>query len=378
MRILFSLLLLLLLADGLYGQFKGYWGIAGGTIGGAYRNDKVDNYTDIQLNFFVGKFLSEEFLLGGGLRLGTTIRQNIAMPKDRESSSETGITVFTRYYLQESERSAIYVKSSFSFAKIFNTKDVIGLGSSGEPFDYFRIGSGLGISFFVNDNIAINGEVDVSLIERLTSVDISLSENFKPQLSIGLQFFSNDYNPKSRKKKSKKDKFKALGVDTWNIGGTFDLSNRLIGNKRFSLSPSISYFTTRNLGIGMQFSGIYELGVTDNRIEISPFVRYYLPMPRGYSFLEGGGGLGVNKFETPNGITPIQLDTDIFLEGRIGLGLFMSKYTALHGGVRLQYLMPYVSDEIITEDAFFDAGIEIGIQYFFSPKIISKIKLFEK
>lgn len=378
MRILLSLLLFLLLADGLHGQFKGYWGIAGGNIGGSYINDQVDNVTDIQLNFFVGKFLSEQFLLGGGLRLGTTIRQNIAMPKDRESSSETGITVFTRYYIQESERSAIYIKSSFAFSKIFNTKDVVSLGSAGEPFDYFRIGSGLGISFFVNDNIAINGEVDVSLVERLTSEALSLSETFKPQVSLGLQFFSSDYDPKSRQKKSKKDKFKALGIDTWNIGGTFDLSNRLIGNKRFSLSPSFSYFTTRNLGIGLQFSGIYELGVTDSRIEINPFARYYLPMSRGYFFSEAGGGLGVNRLGTPNGPTPIEITSDIFIEGKIGLGLFISKYTALHGGVRLQYLMPYVSDEISTEDAFFDVGFEMGIQYFFAPKIISKIQLFEK
>ncbi|MEM8524939.1 MAG: hypothetical protein AAGG68_09860 [Bacteroidota bacterium] len=378
MRILFILMLFFSFASDLCGQFKGYWGIAGGTIGGSYRNDKVDNFTDIQLNFFVGKFLSEDFLIGGGLRLGTTIRQNIAMPKDRFSSSETGVTTFTRYYLQESERSALYVRSSISFSKIFNTKDVIGLGSPGEPFDYFRVGSGLGISFFVNNNIAINGEIDVSLLERLRSLDVAFSENFKPQLSLGLQFFSNDYDPKSRKKKSKKDKFKALGVDTWNIGGTFELQNRLIGNKRFSLAPSISYFTTRNLGLGIQFNGTYELGITDSRIEINPFLRYYLPMPRGYSFLEGGGGLGVNKFETPNGPTPVQLDSDLFLEGKIGLGLFMSKYTALHGGIRMQYLMPYVAEEIIAEDAFFDVGVEIGIEYFFAPRIISKIKLFEK
>lgn len=378
MRILFSILLLSLLTNELKGQFKGYWGVAGGTISGSYRNDKVDNFTDIQLDFFVGKFLSEQFLLGGGLRLGTTIRQNIDMPKDRVSSSETGITVFTRYYLQEAERSAFYIKSSVSFSKIFNTKDVVNLGSAGEPFDYFRLGSGLGISFFVNDNIAINGEVDVSLVERLTSDKISLSETFKPEISLGLQFFSGDYDPKSRQKKSKKDKFKALGVDTWNIGGTFDLSNRLIGNKRFSLSPSFSYFTTRNLGLGLKFSGVYELGITDSRIEINPFARYYLPMPRGYSFLEGGGGLGVSRVDSPNGPTPVEITSDVFLEGQIGLGLFMSKYTALHGGIRLQYLMPYVSDEISTEDAFFDAGIEMGIQYFFAPKIISKIKLFEK
>ncbi|MEL6941149.1 MAG: outer membrane beta-barrel protein, partial [Bacteroidota bacterium] len=292
MRILFTLLFLSFFTSTLQGQFKGYWGIAGGTIAGSYKNDRVNNFTDIQLDFFVGKFLSEEFLLGGGIKLGTTIRQNINMPKDRASSSETGVTVFTRYYLQQSERAAIYIRSSLAFAKIFNTKDVIGLGSTGEPFDYLRVGSGLGVSFFVNDNIAINGEVDVSLVERLTSTDVSSSENFKPQLSVGLQFFSNDYNPKSRRKKSKKDKFKALGVDTWNIGGTFDLANRIIGNKRFSLSPSVSYFTARNLGLGLQVSGVYELGVVDNRIEINPFLRYYLPMPRGYSFLEGGGGLG--------------------------------------------------------------------------------------
>ncbi|MEL6945591.1 MAG: hypothetical protein AAFO82_23290, partial [Bacteroidota bacterium] len=92
----------------------------------------------------------------------------------------------------------------------------------------------------------------------------------------------------------------------------------------------------------------------------------------------GGGGLGVNKFETPSGPTPVQIESDIFIEGKIGLGLFMSKYTALHGGIKLQYLMPYVSDELLTEEAFIDAGVEIGIQYFFAPKIISRIKLFEK
>ncbi|MEM9849764.1 MAG: hypothetical protein AAF847_17875, partial [Bacteroidota bacterium] len=341
-----------------------------------FRNDKVNTLTDINLDLHLGKFLSPEVLLGAGLQLGTTIRQSLEDSEDRFSSSATGMNLFLQYYFHETPRLAFYIRPNVSIAKLYNTADAIGLGSSGDRIDYLRGAIGGGFNFFVNKNVSLTANADFSLLERLTTTDLRLTGDVRPEFSFGLQFFSSDYSAKKQAKKNPNG-IPALAAESWNIGGTIRLDNRMVSGRTLTISPSIAYFSLKNLSIGFEFSGSYQLSDSTNRVEITPFMRYHIPIRQNYFFIEGGAGFGASKLPiTIDGERTFDIFTDLIAEGKAGLGLFLSKYTALHGGLRYQYIIPF-QGEINTDNAFFDIGLEIGIQYFFTSKLVSEERILE-
>ncbi|MEM9885823.1 MAG: outer membrane beta-barrel protein [Bacteroidota bacterium] len=375
MKALFTLIFFLFLSS-VEAQFRDYWGVAGGSLQASFRNDNVNTFTDINLDLHLGKFLSPEVLLGAGLQLGTEIRQNLEDSEDRFSTSATGLNVFLQYYFHETDRLAFYVRPAISAAKLYNTEDAVGLGSSGDRIDYFRGAIGGGFNFFVNKNVSLTTNVDFSLFERLTTTDLSLTGDVKPEFRLGLQFFSSDYDAKKQANKNKNG-IAVLAAESWNIGGDFRLDNRMVGGKTLTISPSIAYFSLKNLSIGFEFSGIYNLSDSTNRVEITPFMRYHIPVQQNYLFIEGGAGFGASKLPiTIDGQDTFDIFTDLIVEGKVGLGLFLSKYTALHGGLRYQYIIPF-EGEINTDNSFFDIGLEIGIQYYFASKIVSEERILD-
>ncbi len=367
MKHIYLLFFFLLIIDSLHAQLADYWGTAGGSVQASFLDDKINTYVDIGARVEVGKIIADQAIVGAGLQLGTTIIQSKTNSEDRFSSSTTGLDVFLQYYFYQAGKWVIYARPSFAFSKIYNTAEAIGLGSSGDRIDYWRAGLGGGVNYFVQPNIAIQAMADFSLLERLTADGVSFSDGLRPELSIGLQFFTGAYNPdKLEDPERVKNAFRA---EAWAIGGGVNWRNREVGNNELRIAPSVAYFTLDKLAFGFEFAGTYQLQDSTNQLQVIPFLRYYLPLKNQYFVVEGGGGLSLNKVPVVvDGVRDFDVLSDIVAQGRIALGIFMSERTALQGGFRYQYLLP-ITNEIDPANAYFDVGLEIGIQYFFGSRL---------
>ncbi|MEM1326772.1 MAG: outer membrane beta-barrel protein [Bacteroidota bacterium] len=369
MNYLYILLALLftLFANPVFAQLSDYWGTAGGTVNASFLDDKINTYVDIGASIEVGKVIADQAILGAGLDLGTTIVQSKTNAKDRFSSSTTGLNLFLQYYFYQEDKWAVYVRPSYAFSKIYNTAEAIGLGSSGDRIDYWRVGLGGGVNYFIQPNIAIQGMADFSLIERLTADGVSFSGGLRPELNVGLQFFTGAYDP--AKIEDPERVKKALVAEAWTVGGGVSWRNREAGSNELRISPSIAYFNLDRVAFGFEFSGTYQLQDSTNQLQIIPFLRYYLPLKNQYFVIEGGGGLSLNKVPIlVDGERSFDVLSDLVGQGKIALGIFMSQQTALQGGLRYQYLLP-ITNEIDPANAYFSVGLEIGIQYFFGSKL---------
>ncbi|NJL74349.1 MAG: porin family protein [Saprospiraceae bacterium] len=349
------------------GQFEDYWGIAGGNFNGTFRNDAINTNTDIGFNLFLGKFLSQETLIGAGLSLGTNTLQNIKNPRDRSSTSSTGLSAFLRYYFNDSDRFLTYIEPSIEVRKIYTTDENVGLSSTGDRIDYFRGSIGGGFNYFVNKNIALNVQANMSLVERVATKDSIFADGTKTQFNIGLQFFASNYNPNKSYSK-KKQPISVLQAESWIFGGSVRSENSIIQDKTLFITPSVGYFTAKNFVFGLAFEGAYLRETKSNQFAIIPFMRYHFPLRSSYFFLEGGLGFAQTKTKLLDGaVPPFETTSDLFGEGKVGIGIFLSKYTAMHGGIRYRYLVPF-TDEIDFTTAFNEIGVEIGVQYFFENK----------
>lgn len=347
-------------------QLADYWGTAGGGVQASFRDDQINTFTDIQLNIEVGKIVGDKAIIGAGLQVGTAIIQSKDRSADRFSTSSTGLDLFAQYYFFEQNNWAIYARPSFEFAKIYNTAEAIGLGSSGDRIDYWRGAIGGGVNYFLQPNIALQAMADFSLVERLTADGVSFSDGLKPELRLGLQFFSSHYNPD--KVQDKEQTKSTLKSESWTVGGDVNWRNRTIGGSRLAITPSIAYFSLNQLAIGFEFSGIYQFQDSTNRVEVTPFMRYYIPMRNQYFLIEGGVGLGASKVPILiDGERTFDILTDAIGELKGGLGIFMSENVALQGALRYQYILP-ITDDIDPLNAFFDVGLEVGLHYFFGGR----------
>lgn len=355
------------LSSPVFGQFEDYWGIAGGSMNGAYRKNEKNTYTDIGFNLFLGKFLSQEALLGAGLSLGTTTLQDTDNPRIRSSVSSTGLSVFFRYYFNDSDKFLMYFQPSIDVKKLYTTDENVGISSTGDRLDYFRGSVGGGFNYFVNKNIALNVQANLSLLERIASKDSIFSDGIKTNFNIGLQFFASNYSENKTYSK-KKQPISVLQAESWVFGGSIRNENSIIEDKTLFIAPSIGYFTAKNFVFGLTFEGAYLKDTKSNQFAIIPFMRYHFPLRSSYFFAEGGLGFAQQKTKLADGSNPaFEITSDLFGEGKIGLGIFLSKYTAMHGGIRYRYLVPF-TDELDLATAYNEIGAEIGIQYFFENK----------
>ncbi len=360
MKYVVLLALQLCISSALFAQLD-YWGTAGGALNLSYQDDATATYTDISLGLKLGKFISKELLLGVQLEV---VNQGVSLkrPAERVSTTSTGVGVFGRYYFRQMQPLYLFVQPSILYNKIYSTDAAFGIGSPGEQTRYLRVGADVGGSYFIRRNIALDFYVGLSLFEQLRTDNLSLSDAAKPEFGIGFQFYANDYQKKEYVRKPQQP---ALAAESFAFEGTMRLINRLVTPVSLMLRPSVSYFSYKNISVGFAFEGNYQLKAKTSQVALFPFLRFYLPVGQNYFFLEGGPGILADKQQiiTAGGLEDFETNSNIFFHVKGGLGLFLSKYVALHGGIRYRYLVPFENDFDVSAGVA-NIGAEIGIQYF--------------
>lgn len=118
----------------------------GGTAG--FSSSKTGDYTetDINLSPMAGFFIMDQLAIGGGVNFGVS-----SLKFDGETSSVTsvGVQPMVRYYFNGSGKARFFGQANFQYASVkFEEEDA----QSGIGF-----GAGVGIDFFLNDHVAIEG-----------------------------------------------------------------------------------------------------------------------------------------------------------------------------------------------------------------------------
>lgn len=358
----YSLLLFFnfLLITNIHAQLD-YWGTAGGALNVNYQDDGASTATNIDFGIKLGKFISKELLLGVQLEISNN-STSIDRPRERFSTTFTGVGIFGRYYFRQEMPFYFFVQPSILYDKIYSTDAAIGLGNPGDQTRYLRLGLDVGASYFIQKNIAIDFYGGISLLEQLQTDVLSLSDAAKPEIGVGLQFYVSDYQ---KKQFVKKPRHEALQAESFALDGTFHIENRLVSPLNMTIRPAVSYFSLRNVAVGFAFEGTYQLKAKTSQVALFPFLRFYLPVGQNYFFIEGAPGIAANKYEiiTAEGLEDFDTSSDVFLHGKAGLGIFLSKYVALNGGIRYRYLIPFESDFDFSVGVA-NVGVEVGIQYF--------------
>ncbi len=338
-----------------------YWGMAGGALNLTYQDDATATYTDINLGLRLGKFLSEEMLIGVQLEIQNQ-GVNVKRPPERISTTSTGVGVFARYYFRQMQPFHFFIQPSLIYNKIYSTDEAFVIGTPGEQTRYLRIGADVGGSYFIRRNIALDFYAGISLIEQLRTDDLSLSDAAKPEFGIGFQFYANNYQ---KKEYTKKPQLPALAAESFAFDGSLSLINRLVSPASLMIRPAVSYFSYKNIAVGFAFEGDYQLKAKTSQVGLFPFLRFYLPAGQNYFFIEGGPGILADKQAITNaeGFPDFETNSNVFFHIKGGLGLFLSKYVSLHGGVRYRYLVPFKGDFDLST-GFANIGAEIGVQYF--------------
>ncbi|MEM9991749.1 MAG: hypothetical protein AAF738_08295 [Bacteroidota bacterium] len=343
-----------------------YWGTAGGALEVVYQDDATATTTDIALELEVGKFISKELLLGVQLQIANNSSTN-KVNAERHSDTFTGVGVFGRYYFRQQLPFYFFAQPSVLYNKIYSTDAVIGIGNPGEQTRYLRCGLDVGGSYFIEKNIALDVYVGMSLLEQLRTNTLSLSDAAQAELGIGLQFYVSDYE---KKEWVRKPRHQALAAESFVLEGNLSIENRLVSPLGLRIRPSVAYFSYRNLAVGFAFEGNYQLQAKTSQVALFPFLRFHLPIGQNYFFVEGGPGIAANKQQvaTTAGLDDFDTTSHIFLHAKAGLGIFLSKYVALQGGVRYRYLIPF-QDDFDVNQGVSNIGLEVGIQYFLPSKI---------
>ena len=164
-KISFLFLLTLLSAGIVKAQY-----IAGGSISFSSNGGTVDNgttttdqnsRTSFYFNPKAGYFLSDDFLVGVELNLGTNKTTNPGVNERIITSNSFGITPFARYYAIRMDRFAIYGQGQLNVS-FGHTKDKTGGTINAEPkTTSFGINIYPGISYDLNDKIQLEAGINL-------------------------------------------------------------------------------------------------------------------------------------------------------------------------------------------------------------------------
>ncbi len=337
-----------------------YWGITEGHLKGSFIDDKKNTYTQLNLDFKLGKILGKRWVTGFGFMASTSITQNIKNPKQRFSIATTAISLFAQYHFIQREKTSFYIEPQATLSKIYTTNEAISLSSSGNRVDYILGSLALGNYYFINPSIAIKNSVNFSILEeKKIAATPTLRDRGNLTFNIGLQFFLLPYDINYRLPNKKEPQY-ALRAKTWSLEGAVASKNSAWSTPELQVSTGVHYFLFHHFSLGAHFASNYFHNTEAYFFLIKPSFRLYLPTKINYGYLQIGAG-ATQQREKIN--TTFRYSPNVFAEAQLGFGLFLSNNTALQGGIFYRYYTPWDKQPIF-ENNFRGLGTSIGIHYF--------------
>lgn len=114
----------------------------GGTAG--FSSSKTGDYTVTDINFspMAGFFIMDQLAIGGGINFGV-------LNYESTSVTSVGVQPMVRYYFNGSGKARFFGQANFEYAsvKVEESDAQSGIG----------FGAGVGIDYFLNDHVAIEG-----------------------------------------------------------------------------------------------------------------------------------------------------------------------------------------------------------------------------
>lgn len=167
MKIFIPFLLLCLVATQLSAQISRGTIMLGGTAGVNNASADGNSYTTIDVDPLFGYFLGDRFALGASVNLSVFLGEDV-------TSTSFGFNPFARYYFNTSGTALLFGQAHVGYQNF-------GENEFGDDLSALNYGLGVGVDFFLNDHVAIEGVLGYRRQQNTDDSDDALNH-------IGLNF----------------------------------------------------------------------------------------------------------------------------------------------------------------------------------------------
>ncbi|MBL7802741.1 MAG: outer membrane beta-barrel protein [Saprospiraceae bacterium] len=147
--------LALLFATTAFAQLQKGTVLLGGTVGFNNYSEEGDGFTVINLSPTAAYFTSNRLAVGGRVNVAITTGDGL-------NQTVIGVAPLIRYYFNGSGNTRYFGQGSLGF----QNQQVDGFGTS-----FWELGLGVGVDFFVNDRVAIEGVLGYSRTQGFEEFD---------------------------------------------------------------------------------------------------------------------------------------------------------------------------------------------------------------